>query len=164
MGLQLPGELISLLSMLGYTWPEADETKLFEMGNAWIGFAASHSGPLGEADAHAERVWMDNRGEDIDAFRNVWGKEDSPKANLEDFTTAANVIGAGLMVCAGIVLALKINVIVQLVILAVEIAQAIATAVATFGASLAEIPIFKMITQFVIDQLIDMALQAILNG
>ena len=38
MGLQLPGELISLLSMLGYNWPQADETKLFEMGNAWMGF------------------------------------------------------------------------------------------------------------------------------
>jgi hypothetical protein len=164
MGLQLPGELISLLSMLGYTWPEADETKLFEMGNAWIGFASSQSGPLGEADGHAQRVWMDNRGEDIDAFRNVWAKDDSAKANLEDFTTAANIIGAGMMVCAGIVLALKINVMVQLTILAIQIAQAIATAVATFGASLAEIPIFKMITQLIIDQLIGMALEAILNG
>lgn len=34
MGMELPGELRSLLGVLGYTWPEADETKLFEMGNA----------------------------------------------------------------------------------------------------------------------------------
>ncbi|ACY96078.1 hypothetical protein [Thermomonospora curvata] len=164
MGLQLPGELVSLLSMLGFTWPEADETELLKMGNAWLRFAAAHEGPLGELDGHAHQVWQNNRADDIDAFRNAWNRPDAPKANLEDFGTAANIIGAGLMVCAGIVLALKINVIIQLTILAIQIAQAIATAAATFGASLLEIPIFKMITKFAIDMLIDMALQAILNG
>ncbi|GAA2615703.1 hypothetical protein SMC26_09855 [Actinomadura fulvescens] len=164
MGLQLPGELRSLLSMLGYTWPEADEMKLMEMGNAWLGFAAKQSGPLGDLDAHAGRVWQVNKGADIDAFRTTWTADDSAKSSLQDFTTAANIIGAGLMVCGGIVLALKINVIVQLVILAIQIAQAIATAPVTFGASLAEIPIFKEIAGAVIDILIDMALQAILNG
>ncbi|MFG2006592.1 hypothetical protein ACGFNU_46345 [Spirillospora sp. NPDC048911] len=164
MGLQLPGELRSLLSMLGFTWPEADETKLFEMGGAWMSFAAGHGGPLGDADAHAQQVWQANKGDDITAFREAWSKDDSAKSNLEDFGTAATIIGAGLMVCGGIVLALKINVIVQLVILAIQIAQAIATAVVTFGASLAEIPLFKMITQAAIDILIDMALEVILDG
>ncbi|MEU5881171.1 hypothetical protein [Spirillospora sp. NPDC047279] len=164
MGLQLPGELRSFLSMLGFNWPEADETKLFEMGNAWLGFASSHGGPLADADGHAQRVFQGNKGQDIDAFRNVWTKEDSPKSNLEDLGTAATIIGAGLMVCAGIVLALKINVIVQLTFLAIAIAQAIATAVVTFGASLAEIPIFKEIVRIAIDLLIDMALNAIFNG
>lgn len=44
MGLQLPGELRSLLSMLGYSWPEADETKLMEMGGAWLRFAGTLGG------------------------------------------------------------------------------------------------------------------------
>jgi hypothetical protein len=109
-------------------------------------------------------VWAVNQGEGISAFRQEWTDQEAPHNNLSDATTAAQIIGAGLMVCAGIVLALKINVIVQLTILAVEIAQAIATAVATFGASLAEIPIFKIITGFLIDQIIDFALNAILNG
>ncbi|POM26740.1 hypothetical protein BTM25_11460 [Actinomadura rubteroloni] len=164
MGLQLPGELRSLLSMLGYNWPEADETKLMEMGNAWLRFASSHGGPLGEVDSHAQRVWSANRGDDIEAFQKSWNDGESGRTNLQDFTTAANIIGAGLMVCGAIVLALKINVIVQLTLLAIEIAQAIATAGPSFGATLAEIPIFKEITGAVIDQLIDMALQAILNG
>ncbi|TYB46903.1 hypothetical protein [Actinomadura chibensis] len=164
MGLQLPGELRSLLSMLGYNWPEADEVKLLEMGNAWLRFAGSHSGPLGEADSQAQRVWQANKGDDIEAFRTSWTADDSPNSNLQDFTTAATIVGAGLMICGGIVLALKINVIVQLTILAIEIAQAIATAGPTFGASLAEIPIFKEITGALIDIIIDQALQAILNG
>lgn len=43
MGLELPGELVSVLGVLGFSWPEADETKLFEMGNAWIGFGQTLS-------------------------------------------------------------------------------------------------------------------------
>ena len=49
MGLQLPGELVSLLGMLGYTWPEADESKLFRLGSQWMGF----SGALNEIAATA---------------------------------------------------------------------------------------------------------------
>ena len=164
MGLQLPGELISLLSMLGYTWPEADETKLFEMGNAWMGFPDRITAGLKDADISAQQVWTGNQDSAIDAFQTSWQQPDSARTNLENGATAATLIGAGLMVCAGIVLALKINVIVQLILLAIEIAEAIATAAPTFGASLAEIPIFKEITQIIIDQLINLALNAVLGG
>lgn len=164
MGLQLPGELTSLLGMLGYTWPQADETKLLEMANAWMAFPDRITTGLADADAAAQRVWADNHDTAVEAFRSSWQQQDSARTNLEDGATAANLIGAGLMICAGIVLALKINVIVQLILLAIQIAQAIATAVATFGASLLEIPIFKMITQLVIDQLLDLALNAVLGG
>lgn len=150
--------------MLGYNWPEGDEEKLFRMGQSWVGFSGDFIAPLGDVDSHAQRVWTENQGGGIDAFRNVWSGSDSPKTNLEDGSTAATMIGAGLFVCAGIVLALKINIIVQLISLAIEIAQAIATAVVTFGASLAEIPIFKEITSLIIDQLINLALEAILGG
>ncbi|MFI0405712.1 hypothetical protein [Actinomadura sp. 3N508] len=164
MGLQLPGELRSLLSMLGYDWPEADETKLFEMGGKWLGFAGTFREPIDGAQGHAQQVWTGNQGAGIEAFRQDWTSEDAPVTNLQDSLTACYIIGAGLMVCAAIVLALKISVIVQLIVLAIQIAQAIATAVVTFGASLLEIPIFKMITGFIIDMLIDMALSAVLDG
>jgi ABC-type lipoprotein release transport system permease subunit len=73
-------------------------------------------------------------------------------------------MAAGLMIAAAVVLVLKIHVIVQLTMLAIEIAQAIATAGPTLGASPAEIPIFKELTGFVIDILIDQAIGALLGG
>ncbi len=73
-------------------------------------------------------------------------------------------IGAGLMACAGIVLAVKIDVIVQLVSLAIEIIEATATAPVTFGASLLEIPVFKEITGLLINLLINLALNAVMGG
>jgi len=81
----------------------------------------------------------DNHGDAIETFRERWAAERAPSAVLRDGATGTQAVGAALLVCAGIVLALKICVIVQLTILAIEIIQAIATAEVTFGASLLEI-------------------------
>jgi hypothetical protein len=164
MGLQLPGELISLLGMLGYTWPEADEEKLFKMGDTWMSFGGALQGSVSEANGITQSVWASNQGEAIEAFRQEWSDDEAPSASLSDASTTCMIIGIGMFVAAIIVLVLKINVIVQLVMLAIEIAQAIATAGPTFGASLAEIPIFKEIAGLIIDQIINMAIEALLNG
>ncbi|WP_433119996.1 hypothetical protein [Micromonospora sp. CA-246542] len=164
MGLQLPGELASLLGLLGYSWPEADEEKLFELGQHWLGLAATVQAVGDEAQRTGQAVWTSNSGQAVSAFQTRWSGAEAPVTNLGNGVTAAQGVAVGLFVAAGVVLTLKISVIVQLVILAVQIAQAIATAVATFGASLLEIPIFKMITSLIIDQLLDLAVGALLNG
>lgn len=162
MGLQLPGELVHLLQDLGYNWPEADEEKLFELGSTWMGFAPSLSPIADQADAAAQQV-LGQQGDAIDAFRAKWTAEDAPLASLRDSITGAELVGPLLMVVAGVVLALKINVIVQLVTLAIEIAQAIATAAPTFGASLLEIPVFKEITNRLVNLVISLAIEQILG-
>lgn len=164
MGLTLPSELSSLLSMLGYDWPESDETALFQLAGEWTGFASQISGSVERLDAAARTVLDNNAGDAFNAFAEEWNDGESAPRNIADAADPANIIGIGLMVSAGVVLALKIQVIVQLVLLAIQIAQAIATAAVTFGASLLEIPIFKMISGIIIDQLIGMAVDAVLNA
>ncbi|TNY36683.1 hypothetical protein [Thermomonospora catenispora] len=163
MGLQLPGELVSLLSMLGYTWPEADEGKLFQLGSQWMGFSGTLNEIAAAAEEAARKVPSVNTGADIAAFQSAWSAEDAPLPVLRKASIGALAVGGCFLFCAGVVLALKIGVIVQLVILAIQIAQAIATAPATFGASLLEIPVFKMITGMIIDFLIDQAIGALLG-
>jgi len=163
-GLMLPGELSGLLTTLGFNWPEGDEGKIFDMAGEWIAFGDRLSGSVSEAHGHAESVWSINMAEAVDRFKAFWDGDEAPKKNLEDGATAAALVGAGLYVCAGALLALKVAVIAQLVALAIEIAQAIATAVATFGASLLEIPIFREITKLLLDQALDIAINAVLNG
>lgn len=153
-----------MLNVLGFTWPEADEDKLFELAERWTSTAGELRGHVERADAGAERVWTQNVGETVSAFQTAWGANDGPSNQLTMGATGAEIIGVGLTICAGVVLALKINVIVQLAILAIQIAQAIATAAVTFGASLLEIPIFRMLTKIVLDQLLNYAIEAILNG
>jgi len=162
-GLTLPGELASLLNDMGYTWPIVDEEKLFQLGQHWQTHASTLDGIHADAVAVATRAWTDNRGEAIDAFTAAWNDEESAAAVLRDGVTAAQVVGACLFACAAIVLALKINVIVQLTILLVEIIQAIASAAPTFGASLLEIPVFKKLADIAINLIISMAMEAILG-
>ncbi|WP_433116418.1 hypothetical protein [Micromonospora sp. CA-246542] len=164
MGLQLPGELTTFLSMIGYDWPQADETALVEMGQRWLAFSGTLQTLTTEAGQAAQPVAAGNAGADIDAFQAYWTEQDGPVQVLQDGALAATLAGTGLIIIGAIVLALKIQVIVQLVILSVEIAQAVATAVATFGASLAEIPIFQMITREIVGLLIDQVIGALLDG
>ncbi|MEU4713956.1 hypothetical protein AB0F73_09945 [Micromonospora purpureochromogenes] len=164
MGLTLPGELASLLSMIGYDWPESDETAIFQLAGEWTGMADRINGSVARLESAARTVLETNRGESITAFASEWNDKESAARNIADATNPTNVIAIGLMAAAGVVLALKIQVIIQLILLAIQIAQAIATAVATFGASLLEIPIFKMITGMIVDQLIGLAVDTVLNG
>ncbi|MEV0675528.1 hypothetical protein AB0I60_03290 [Actinosynnema sp. NPDC050436] len=163
-GLMLPPELAGLLNTLGFTWPEGDEGKIFDLAGEWIAFGDRLSGSVGEAHGHAEAVWSQNSAGAVEKFRAFWDGGDAPKQNLDDGATAAAMVGAGLYVCAGALIALKVAAIAQLVALAIEIAQAIATAVVTFGASLLEIPIFRQITKLLLDQALDLAINAVLNG
>ncbi|MFG3342453.1 hypothetical protein [Glycomyces sp. NPDC048151] len=162
--MSLPSELTSLLSMLGYDWPESDETKLFDLGNNWTNLSDKISGAIDQLEDAARGVIDGNVSKDIDAFRSEWEDGESAVRNIADINEPSNIVSIGLMIASGVVLALKMQMIVQLVTLAIQIAQAIATAVATFGASLLEIPIFKMITSMLIEQLLNMAIEAVLNG
>jgi hypothetical protein len=161
MGLRLPGELTPLLGLLGHTWPETDEERLLEMGRSWIAFSGRVDQPVGDAAAHARRLLSGGEGEAFDAFRQSWSSGDGPGAALKDGATAATVIGTALIVCSGIVLALKINIIVQLSQLAVQISQAVTAAPATSGASLAAIAVCRQRASALIGTLTTMATRAV---
>ena len=162
--MEIPGELRSLLGILGYNWPEADETALAEMGRAWMAFSDRLEAIVSDATSTAAEVWTEHEGESVAAFQAWWAAEDSPAGTLRDGANAATLTGTGLMICGGIVLALKVAVIAQLAILAVEIAQALATAAPTFGASLAEIPVFQQLTRTIVGNLVQEAIIQLLAG
>jgi hypothetical protein len=163
-GIRLPGVLERLLNDLGYTWPEVDEDNLLRLGTAWTDFASTIAEHAGAADRHAQSVWATNQGPTIDAFRAAWQSGQEPLDNLKTAETASTAAGVGMMAAAAIVLALKINVIVQLVMLALEIFEALATAPETFGASLLEIPVFKEITGMIINAVINEAINALMSA
>jgi hypothetical protein len=62
--------------------------------------------------------------------------EKSPAAVLRDGARAALAMGAVLQLCAVVVLALKIHVLVQLYLLLADVIEAIALGPETFGGSL----------------------------
>jgi hypothetical protein len=162
-GLEIPGELATLLNELGYIWPKSDETQLAELGSQWVALGDTLRGLSEDAAAAMRTAVGDNSGDAITAFQTRWGTERSPATVLAQAATGAPLVGAALYICAMVVLALKINVIVQLTILLIEIIEAIATAPETFGGSLLEIPAFKKLADMAINFLINKAMEAILG-
>jgi hypothetical protein len=147
MGLELPGYVTEPLSWIGMSWPEADEDKLFEAGQTWLEYGNTLRSQAQQANSIAQKIPSEHQGEAVDEFVTWWNTDDGPGRNLDENASAAELIGAGLIVMAGITLALKIAYIAQLVILAIEVAQAIATAFFSFGATTAEIPGFVAATR-----------------
>lgn len=155
MSIELPSELTEPLGWIGLIWPQADEDKLFAAGRTWFAYGTALRGHAGEANAAAQRVAGDNEGAALDAFVSWWNAGDGPGPNLGDNATAAELIGAGLMVMGTITLALKLLFIAQLIALAAEVAQAIATAFVSFGATTAEIPGFVALCRVVLNEAIE---------
>jgi hypothetical protein len=141
MVINLPPELGEVLNILGFDWPMSNEDQLFEMGQGWMDVAGEIDSKLQEAAESAQQAWAENMGQSIDAFKEWWEADDSPAEALRTAVLGANLGGAALMICAGIVLALKIAVIVQLILLAIQIAAAIAAAAATLGIASAALPV-----------------------
>lgn len=163
MGLDLPGPLERLLNDLGFTWPEVDEMDLFSTGSSWMQAGGTLNQLKSQADQTAQSVVSSNHGPAVDAFVQKYSGDNAPSAVLGEAAVGVQVGGGAILMCAGIVLALKINTIINLAILLAEIISAIAEAAVTFGASLAEIPIFKEITQRIIQAIINEAVTAILS-
>jgi hypothetical protein len=162
--LQLPGQLAHFLNVIGYKWPESDETKLFEMGQKWTKFGTDLNQVLDTAEKGASQVWSENQGKDIAKFADHWKHSDGPAKILHDAAKAAQIIGTGMCVISAIILALKTQMIVQLVQLMIQTLQAIAAAAATWGASLSWIPIYNQITSKLVGMIIDQVVQKLLNA
>lgn len=162
--MQLPGEVRSFLSVIGFEWPAGDETALLELGQAWTEFSGLIEQQVEQAHQAARLVWDSSTGDMVEAFRAKWEGEKGPAGQMSNNSTGGDIIGAGLMVCAGIVLALKINVIVQVTITLISIASAIASAFVTFGASAALVPLLREACKRLLDYLLGEAIAKVLNG
>lgn len=162
--MQLPGGLGKFLNMSGRHWPMSDEERLLKMGLAWLGLSGDMGRLAGGAAVAAAGTWAAQEGDSIQAARGVWEAADSPHKNLVDGLTGADIIGLGLMVCAAIVLVLKVNFIVQLIQLAVQLFQAMAAAPATMGASTLQVPVLMEITGRLLDLCVTVAMNGVMGG
>lgn len=135
----LPAELDWLLDLLGFEWPNLDEDKMMEAAQTWRTFGQACQQCQNSGTSAANEVRSSNSGDAIEAFGEAWGKftEDGlmGMGYLDALSDAAEILAALLDICAMIVLALKIYVIVQLIDLAIEFAIAQASAPITLGAS-----------------------------
>jgi hypothetical protein len=166
MSLTLPSELTWALSMIGIDFPDADEDKLNEMGQAWLTFANQLRGFIDEADKHATAVWTVNSGEAVAAVQRSWTGSEAPLTNLREGAEAAAMIAAGLATAATIVVWLKRAVIAEIAAFAYSVGVAAAASSTGIGAIIgAGIVIARrIIAQQAIDAAIELTIERLLNG
>lgn len=164
MAIMLPTEVAHFLQWFGFDWPEGNEDRVFEYAGHWQRFGdrcrAVTEGGMGAED----HVTQGNLGPAIDAFRKRFNTEDGPTRVAADMSVAGPIGSAMLYAMGGIIIALKIVVVVQLVQFAITLAEAIAAAVPTFGASMSIVPLAELIAQRAIEFAINMAAEALLGG
>lgn len=137
MGLQLPSWLTEALEYVGVTWPEADETKLYEAGQAWLTFSQSSEEHAQAAIAAVDKMLKENSSHGLTAFDRYWEKVAGEGGYTANCRIVASAVAIALFAAAALVLLLKLLVIVQLIAFAIILAAAIAAAFFTLGASLA---------------------------
>ncbi|MFI7412260.1 PE-PGRS family protein [Streptomyces sp. NPDC049627] len=138
MALTLPGELVWVLDLLGYSWPEADEEALHQVAETWRAFGEQLEEIQREGEGLARTVVAHNFGTAVDGFSKDWGAytgANGEDSYLPDAKTACEVIAFAFDAAALAVLTAKLSVIAQLVALAIEIIAAQAAAPFTFGLS-----------------------------
>ena len=161
MGLQLPPELIEALSWVGCTWPEADETKLFDCGEYWGAFAERAAEHAEAATTAVLAMLAENQSPGLDAFRVYWEKLSGEDGYLVDCGIVAGAVSIVFYAAGGLVLTLKTLVIVQLIAFAVILAAAIAAAFFTLGASLAAAAAYAVTVNRTITTLVNTTIIAI---
>ncbi|KAA6436215.1 hypothetical protein FQ330_02025 [Agrococcus sediminis] len=136
MAMNLPGELVWVLDMLGYDWPPLDEDEMRRAASIMRQFKDDVEGTVEVAETRVKTgVATALTGQASTSFANAW---DTDRAtNIQQLVDALDPVAGGIEVGADAVVALKVKVIAELVITAAQIAAAAASAIITLGASAA---------------------------
>lgn len=164
MAVMLPPELSKFLNMIGFEWPEGNEDKVFDWGGAWMSYAGEVGNGHQTAQGARDHVVSNNEGPAVEAFVAHFNKEGQSEDIGTNLATAATITGGCLYTVGVAIIALKVAFVVNLVALAIQVASAIAAAAATFGASMAWIPVARLIAQKAIEFAINLGVEALLGG
>ncbi|AQA22308.1 hypothetical protein BTZ20_1151 [Rhodococcus sp. MTM3W5.2] len=164
MGIQIPGWLRGVASIaVGADWPEADETSLRRLADAWdsassaveliaqdgdAAMAKALEAVLGDVNAAMAQYWENFDGVD-GAFRSLMALCDQLSESCD--TTATDVEYA------------KLTIIAALALLAAELAALAAAAIPTLGASTAAIPAAQIATQVAVRMVVRQLIMKLLQ-
>ncbi|MEU6326377.1 hypothetical protein ABZ851_03645 [Streptomyces sp. NPDC047049] len=165
MSIELPGEVVWIMDLMGLEWPDIDEDELRAWGGHvrefGQGLKESHDGMDGALKGLADAY----EGASYDALLSKWtqvsGEHHVVLANCcEVLATALESAAVGVVAAKGVVIA-------QLVITAVEMAAAAAATVATLGiaaaAEAAAIEVGKRIVREVIQEIEDVLIAELVS-
>ncbi|WP_433606961.1 hypothetical protein [Prescottella agglutinans] len=160
MGIEIPGPLRTVASVVvGQDWPEADETSLRRLSDAWAVTAVDVQ-QIGATGSHAMELARAGLGGAVnEAMASHWQTVGGSDGVVEQLAEVCRQLADACEATAAEVEQAKLMIIGALVSLATEIAALAATAVATFGTSAAAIPAAELATQLAVRQILMKLLQ-----
>lgn len=132
MSIELPGPMVWVINLLGYSWPEADEDAMAAAGEAWHAFAAVLRETDGDTSSVVQEMTHFNTAASMDAFARSWPTD---QHHHELGGDAAELTATMLEGGSTAVQATKIAILGILAVTAASIAAAAAATPFTLGAS-----------------------------
>jgi Papain fold toxin 1, glutamine deamidase len=140
----LPDNLVFVLNLIGFNWPQADEDKLRQSAQHWREYASELEYVIKDSNRILDQIRTENSGESIQALEPHWRQFGD---HLRQAQAAAGLVAEGLDGFAAAVEVLKGAVLLRLGILAGELAATTGAAFLTFGVAEAAAPEEIVITQ-----------------
>ncbi|MFJ8043912.1 hypothetical protein ACIRBX_25770 [Kitasatospora sp. NPDC096147] len=143
MAIELPGELVWVMDLIGFNWPEVNEDKVREFADQVRRFATDIDGTHQTATSVIRQMAEHYQADSYQRLVDRWTAMSSD--HMDELVQICNASAIVLDVAADAIVAAKIAVITQLGIAAAELAAATAASVATLGvAAAAEVALIEV--------------------
>jgi uncharacterized protein YukE len=133
MSIELPGQVVWLLNLIGVNWPAVDEDQVRAFASHVRDFSNNISDTHQAATSTIQEMGQSYSGSSYEQLVESWGR--MSQEHMTELTQACGVVATALDLAADGIVAAKMVAIGELIALAVSFAADQAAAVVTFGAA-----------------------------
>jgi hypothetical protein len=160
MAIELPGEFVWVMNLLGLNWPQVNEDKVREFAGHVRDFGTSIDTTHQAASDTIRRMGEHYQANSYELLVAKWGRMSN--SHMTDLVEACRVTALALEVAADGIVAAKLAVITELGIMAAEFVADQAAAVVTFGAAEAAEVVLVEATKKVVNAILQQVEQQII--
>ncbi|MFB7666200.1 hypothetical protein ACFC1R_19965 [Kitasatospora sp. NPDC056138] len=152
MAIELPGELVWVMDLLGLNWPEVNEDSVRGYAGHVRDFATNIDRTHQEASATIQQMGEHYQAASYEQLVERWARMSSD--HMDELVQVCNAAAVALEIAADVIIGAKVAVITELGIMAAEFVAAQAAAVVTLGAAEAAEALLVEATKRVVNALL----------
>ncbi|MFI1308062.1 WXG100-like domain-containing protein [Streptomyces sioyaensis] len=133
MAIELPGQVVSFLQFIGVNWPNINEDKVREFASHVRDFAQKVDDTHKDSTATVKQLEDVYQGASYEALLAKWGQLSD--GHMTELVNACHTVASALDIAADTIVAMKVEAIAELTVLAITFVADQAAAVATLGAA-----------------------------
>ncbi|KJK55546.1 WXG100-like domain-containing protein [Saccharothrix sp. ST-888] len=173
MAIELPDEVVSLLQFIGVNWPQVNEDKVREFASHVKEFADNLDQAHQASTSTVHQIGEVYQGAGYEALLAKWGQLSG--SHMQELVEACHVVATALDVAADAIVAMKLEAIGELVVMAAAFVADQVAAVATLGAAEAALVLIEeaaaklvdylaqQLEQYIIGQVIEAAVSPLIE-